>query len=149
MKHMRPSVIFASVVGLAFVGVAFAADPPSKAPAGDERAAKRISSSTQYVYGPTMVTTLLNRHVGGRQSITVEMGWDVPDATLRARMGPLRLRLHDALRAALSDFGVAGIRPGGAPNLTMLTLHLQRATDAVLGQAGARVVLANVVILQR
>lgn len=146
---MRATLAIALIGTVVAAGVALAADPKAAPSPSDERAAKRISSSPNYVYGPTMVTTLLNRQTDGRQSITVEMGWDVPDAALRARMGPMRVRLNDGLRAALSDFGVSGVRPGAAPNLTILTQHLQRATDAVLGQAGARVLLANVMILQR
>jgi hypothetical protein len=133
-------------IALATIAPAMAAGAP-KEPPTDDRQAKRISASLNYVHGPTLVTAIIGRTGGPRHSLTVEIGWDVPDAALRQRMALMRVRLVDSTRAALSDYTLR-LR-GGAPDLDQISALLQRATDAVLGQAGARLLLANVVILQR
>jgi hypothetical protein len=136
---------------LGAAGPAFAAGGEAKkdAPGPNDRAAKRISSAASYVYGPTVVSALVTRLGSHRQSLTVELGWEASDAALRGRMALLRPRLQDAIRTAVSEYAANRHRPGAAPNLDQLTLLLQQATDATLGQAGAKVMLANVVILQR
>lgn len=146
---MRSAALALSLVFLVFSVPAFAGGDAKKGPPVDDRAAKRISSSIAYVHGPTLVTQLNSRFGAQRASITVEIGWDVPDAALRARMWPLRSRLTDATRAALSDYAINRQRPGASPNLEQLGALLQQATDATLGGPGARLLLANVVILQR
>jgi len=151
-------LLIAAFAALAFAAApltaptaAFAAGGEAKkdAPPANDRAAKRISAAASYVYGPTIVTALISRLGGQRQSLTVELGWETPDAALRGRMGLLRPRLQDAVRTAVAEYAANRHRMGAAPNLDQLSMLLQQATDITLGQAGAKVMLANVVILQR
>lgn len=140
-----------AVVAVLAVTPAFAAGAPKKGDGGggDDRIAKRISASPNYLHGPTHVTALPPRAGAGRASITVEMGWDVQDPALRARMQLMRPRLTNATREALAEYVANRHRSGAQPNLEQLSQLLQIATDQTVGGAGARVMLANVVILDR
>lgn len=144
-------LILAALLSVAASGLAIASDPAAKSAEAppESRAAKRISGSVAYVYGPTIVTALHVRIGMQRASLSVEIGWDVPDPALRSRMQLLRPRLNDAVRTALSEYALNRHRSGAAPDLDQITLLVQQATNATLGSTGARMMLANVVILQR
>ena len=80
-----------------------------------------------------------------RGVISVESGVDVPDPKLRARIQLLipRLRSDLARRLALYTNNLA---PGAPPNLDLLVPLLQKQVDATAGQAGARLLVMNVLI---
>lgn len=150
MAYVMRLIAFLTLGALLAASTAYAAGGgASKAAPSDDRAAKRISTGASYVHGPTIVTTLTQRLGAPRASVTVELGWDVPDAALRARMQLMRPRLNNATREALAEYVANRHRAGAQPNLAQMTQLLQIATDQAVGQAGARVLLANVVILDR
>lgn len=89
------------------------------------------------------LTATIPRAGGQRGVLSVEAGIDVPDAGLRARAAQSTPRLRAAYADVLRDFG-AGLLPGRPPDVERLGRELQAATDRVLGQAGARLLLGTV-----
>ncbi|MFM8819535.1 MAG: Tat pathway signal protein [Phenylobacterium sp.] len=80
-----------------------------------------------------------------RGVISVECGLDVPDPKLRDRVQLLAPRLRANLTRSLLLYA-SDLPPGRAPNLEVLTPLLQRQVDRTAGQAGARLLITNVLI---
>jgi hypothetical protein len=78
-----------------------------------------------------------------RGFLTVEFGLYVPDKKLRAEIETRRRALGDAYVRALVVYGADVARVNVAPDLASITDRLQRVTDNVLGQPGARVLLSQ------
>jgi len=132
---------------LTLAGPAFAADHGA-APAKEKDSGKgerRITSSPDYVPSPDLAAPItVNYSYAGL--LVVDAGYDVPDAKLRARVTTLMPRLTDALRTALATYTYARFRAGTAPDADRIAKDLQAAADRTLGQPGARVLLANVMV---
>ena len=137
---MLASVVF----GLALVSAvpAHASEP---APKEDAKSERRITSSPDYVPSPDLAAPITSNHTFAGL-LVVDAGYDVPDAKLRARVTTLLPRLTDALRTALATYTYARLKPGGAPDADRIAQDLQTATDRTLGQPGARLLLANVMV---
>ena len=58
-------------------------------------------------------------------------------------------RLRDALRTALAAYATTFYRDRTAPDPAGLTRLMQQGVDRVLGAAGARVLLANIIYQRR
>jgi flagellar basal body-associated protein FliL len=128
-----------------FTGVSIAAGP-EKADAA--KSANRLTSSPSFVPMPPLTSaTPLGRGIGGM--ITVEFGFDIPDARLRTRAQAMRPRLQDALRSAVSEYSMSHIRPGAAPDPTRLSVMAQGSVDRAMGAAGVKVLITNVMITDR
>jgi flagellar basal body-associated protein FliL len=128
-----------------FTGVSIAGDPP-KTDAG--KGATRLTSAPSYVPMPPLTSaTPLGRGIGGM--ITVEFGFDIPDARQRARAQAMRPRLQDALRSAVSAYAMSHIRPGAAPDPTQLCVMAQGSIDRAMGAPGVKVLITNVMITDR
>jgi hypothetical protein len=80
---------------------------------------------------------------GRRGVLTVQLGLEAPQADLRERLELYLPRLHSAYVAALQPYAY-GLAPGGLPNADYISYALQRETDRVLGQRGAKVVLGTI-----
>ena len=80
-----------------------------------------------------------------RGVMSVESGVDVPDAKLRARILLLTPRLRSDLSRRLALY-TANLAPGAPPDLDLLVPLLQKQVDATAGQAGARLLVLNVLI---
>jgi len=128
-------------------GAAHAAPPPAE-PARSEGAGRPISSATSYVQMEPLITAV---HYGSGVSgiLHVEMSLDVPEARLRARADERKARLRDAYTTAISTYAGLVYRRGDVPDIERITALLQRATDSVLGEAGAEVLLSMVIIHER
>lgn len=139
---IRRSVALACCLA-ALAAPAFAAEA---APAKDSgKGERRITSSPDYVDSPDLTAPIaLNYSYAGL--LVVDAGYDVPDPKLRARVTTLMPRLTDALRTALATYTYARFRAGGAPDADRIAKELQAAADRTLGQPGARVLLANVMV---
>lgn len=140
---------FALALGLlTLAGPAFAADHGAAAPAKEKDGGKgerRITSSPDYVASPDLAAPItVNYSYAGL--LVVDAGYDVPDAKLRARVNTLMPRLTDSLRTALATYTYSRFRPGTAPDADFIAKTLQAAADRTLGQPGARVLLANVMV---
>jgi flagellar basal body-associated protein FliL len=117
------------------------AAPQQQAPASRQ---ERLTSAETYLPMPTLSAGVLQRNVN-HGTIVVDMGLDIPDTTLRRRARLNAPRLRDALRTALATYSSTYYRTRTAPDPTELTRQMQLAVNRVLGQEGARVLLANII----
>lgn len=129
----------------AFASPALAAEHGGGEAKEKDKGERRITSSPDYVASPDLAAPItVNYAYAGL--LVVDAGYDVPDAKLRARVTTLMPRLTDALRTALATYTYSRFRPGGAPDADRIAQDLQAAADRTLGQPGARVLLANVMV---
>lgn len=113
--------------------------------AGPASASEKKSGGGQsFVQFPT-VSAVAPLAGGRRGVITVEVGVDAPDSKVRQRVEAVTPRLRAAYFQAVQAHA-SSLRPGGAPNADALSRDLQKATDAVVGRAGARVLLGSVIV---
>lgn len=81
---------------------------------------------------------------GGRRAVmSVEIGLDVPDATLRTRATQSAPRLRAAYNTVVQRVASTTL-PGMAPDVERLVAQLQTATNTTLGRAGARLLIGTV-----
>ncbi len=104
-----------------------------------------ITSAESFVNSPTLSAPITAQYAYAGL-LTVDLGFDVPDPKLRARVNTLQPKLTDAMRSALADYTYARFRPGGAPDPDRIEVMLQQAADRTLGGPGAKVLLANVMV---
>jgi flagellar basal body-associated protein FliL len=117
----------------------------SQAPATRQ---ERLTSAESFVPMPTLSAGVLQR-ASTRGTLVVDMGIDVPDATLRQRAQLNGPRLRDALRTALAVYANTYYRDRTAPDPTQLTRLMQQSIDQALGAPGARVLLVNIIYQRR
>ncbi len=129
---MRPRLILALALIPTLAGAAAHADSEKKKGGGDS-----------YLQFPCMVATL-NMGGGRRGVLMVETGLDVPDGGLRLRADQLQPRLRDAYLRFLMTYA-ASLTPGTLPNTETISVSMQRTTDEVLGQPGAKFLLGSVI----
>ena len=80
-----------------------------------------------------------------RGVLTVQLGIDVPNATLRARAAASVPRLRAAYAQVVQTYA-AGLPAGALPDADWLSRELQRQTDRVLGAPGARLLLGSIIV---
>jgi hypothetical protein len=97
---------------------------------------------------PTLSAGVLQRQ-STQGTLVVDMGLDVPDEELRRRARLNGPRIRDALRTALATYANTYYRDRTAPDPTALTRLMQQSVDRVLGAAGARLLLANIIYQRR
>ena len=97
--------------------------------------------------GETLVTKTsvardgeMRRHESGKMVYL-----DVPDGKLRQRATISLPRLRAAYVQVVLIYA-AGLPPGAAPNVDFIARELQRQTDLVLGQRGAKLLIGAVVV---
>lgn len=78
--------------------------------------------------------------------LQVEAGLEIPDAALRAKAEHLSPRLNDAYMSALTAYAGGAYSPGQVPDADKIARMLQTATDQVLGDDGAHVLLGMVMV---
>lgn len=113
--------------------------------AGGGRTAKRVTSSQDYVQLETLSAPVASGY-GFQGILLVDCGLDVPDAKLRSRVNAMIPRVRDALRTAVADYTYVHYRNGTTPNAEILARKMQASVDQVLGQSGARLLLASMMI---
>ena len=83
---------------------------------------------------------------GGRRGVlTVECGLDIPNAKLRERANLNLPRLRAAFVQAVQVYA-SGLPSGSPPSPDYLGQSLQRQTDLILGQPGARLLMGAVLV---
>jgi flagellar basal body-associated protein FliL len=131
------------------VGPALAAgsgsDAGEQAPASRQ---ERLTSADSWLPMPTLSAFILNR-TSIDATIIVDMGIDVPDATLRRHANANSPRIRDALRTALTTYANTYYRIHTAPDPATITRLLQQAVDQTLGAQGGRVLLVNIMFQRR
>ena len=98
-----------------------------------------------YVRYPTVTATTM-RPDGRRGVMTVETGVDAPNAALKLRAEQSQPRMR-AVFNILVQREANTLLPGGVPNIERLAAQLQSATNIILGQRGARLLLGTVMIV--
>ena len=131
-----------ALIGLAALGSALAAAEAAKA---SGKSSGGGAPANAYIPLPTATATILRRD-GRRGVMTVEVGVDVADTTLRTRADQSKPRLSAAYNEVVR---LAGERllPGAPPDVEWLSRALQAATDRVLGKAGAKLLLGTVMVV--
>jgi len=105
---------------------------------------KKKGGGISYIQLPTLTATVF-RSDGHRGVLTLDAGVDVPDAGLRGRVNLNLPRLRAAYVELLQAY-VYSLGPGTPPNPDYLSTALQRQTDRVMGQPGARVLLGAMLV---
>jgi hypothetical protein len=114
---------------------------PALAAGGKGGAAAPTESYLRY----PVVTATTVRSDGRRGVMTVETGVDVPDAALRLRAQQSQPRMR-AVFNILVQREANTLLPGRVPNIERLAAQLQSATNIILGQRGAKLLLGTVMI---
>ncbi len=145
MSHDRRALLFGLSLAAGLGAAARAAAQPSGH--GDEasRNQQRLSGAASYVAIPRLIAPVMQRG-NPSGSLICEVCLDVPDATLRGRVQGLMPRLRDSLRQSLSTYASVHLRPGGAPDPDHIVRLLQVAADRIAGQAGARVLVTDLIM---
>jgi hypothetical protein len=107
-------------------------------------AQKKKGGGITYIQFPTLTATVF-RPDGHRGVLTVEAGVDVPNSALRARVNLSEPRLRAAYVQRLQAY-VWTLGPGDPPNPDYLSMVLQKETDQVLGQPGAKLLLGAMLV---
>ena len=102
-------------------------------------------SAGGYIRYPT-ITATTTRSDGRRGVMTVETGVDAPDAALKLRAEQSQPRMR-AVFNILVQREANTLLPGGVPNVERLAAQLQSATNIILGQRGARLLIGTVMIV--
>ncbi|MCF8880437.1 hypothetical protein L5876_11480 [Hyphobacterium sp. SN044] len=150
---IRQTLFAALVLALAGTASAHASPPPSSgdghgAPPQQTQRGRSITSSPDFVpLAPLTATLQADYRLRG--ILQIEAGLEIPDSRLRARAEEMMPRLRNAYVTQLSIYAGANYRYGEMPDAERISVMLQRATDEVLGQEGARVLLGMVVIHDR
>ena len=111
--------------------------------AGQAADAKKKGGGLSYVQLPPL-TAIVLRADGRRGVLTVETGIDVPgNGGLHARAEASQPRLHAAYLTVLQTYA-SGLGPATAPDADYIARILQRETDQVLGQPGAKLLLGTI-----
>ncbi len=115
----------------------------TQAPGAGAEERKKGGGET-FIQLQTLTATVI-RADGRRGVMTVEAGVDVPDDALRERADQSTPRLRAAFAQVLQIYA-SGLPGGAVPNADYLARELQRQTDAVLGRAGARLLLGTILV---
>ena len=150
---IRQTFLAAFALTLTSVASAHASPPPSSgdghgAPPQQTQRGRSITSSPDFVpLAPLTATLQADYRLRG--ILQIEAGLEIPDSRLRARAEEMMPRLRNAYVTQLSIYAGANYRYGEMPDAERISMMLQRATNEVLGQEGARVLLGMVVIHDR
>jgi hypothetical protein len=116
------------------------------APAKDEKK-KDIAAppgGPSFIQIDTLTATIMRAN-GRRGVLTLASGLDIPDDKLRAKANSVLPRIRAAFVQSLQIYA-SGISPGSVPSAEVVTRLLQRETDRVLGQKGARLLLGTMLV---
>lgn len=100
------------------------------------------SAEPRYTGMATLTATII-RSGGRRGVLSVEAGIDIENEDLRTRAIQAVPRLRAAYSDILRTFGAA-LAPGEVPDADRLARDLQAATNDVVGQSGARLLLGTI-----
>jgi hypothetical protein len=136
---------FAAMAGSAHAAGGGSSSSSQQAPATRQ---ERLTSAESYLPMPTLSAGVLQRQ-STQGTLVVDLGLDVPDEDLRRRARLNGPRIRDALRTALATYANTYYRDRTAPDPAALARIMQQAVDRVLGAAGARLLLANIIYQRR
>ena len=105
----------------------------------------KTTQSESYVIIEPLYASILD---GARSHglLLVELGLDVPDEKLRVRVNQSLPNLRDAYVRSLLTYAATSVRAWRQPNVEDIAIRMQAITDRVMGQPGARVLMAQTAI---
>jgi hypothetical protein len=118
---------------------------PSNSHAAEAPAQRKTTQSESYVVIDPMYATILDGN-RPRGLLMVELGLDVPDGTLRERVNHALPALRDAYVRSLMAYGATAVRPYRQPSVDDIAERMQVITDRLMGQQGAKVLMAQTAI---
>ena len=133
----RPILAAAAALALLASGAGAAA---SEAPAQ-----RKTTQSESYVVIDPMYATILEGSKP-RGLLMVELGLDVPDAAMRARVNHALPALRDAYVRSLIAYGATAVRAWRQPSVDDIAERMQTITDRLMGGPGAKVLMAQTAI---
>ena len=133
--HFR--LMRASLAALALLALAAGGAQATEAPAQ-----RKTTQSESYVPLDPMYATILE---GSRPRglLMVELGLDVPDAALRAKVSHALPALRDTYVRLLIAYGSTAVRAFRQPSVDDIAQRMQAATDRLMGGPGAKVLMAQ------
>lgn len=151
---IRQMLLAALALTLAGTAPALASPPPSDHGGAEGAAAPQAQRGRSITSSPDFVplaplTATLQADYRLRGILQIEAGLEIPDRRLRTQAEDMMPRLRNAYVTQLSIYAGANYRYGEMPDADRISMMLQQATDEVLGQEGARVLLGMVVIHER
>ena len=135
-----PDPIRAAAVALALVSVGATGAWASEAPAQ-----RKTTQSESFVPIDPMYATILEGSKP-RGLLMVELGLDIPDNAMRARVSHALPALRDAYVRSLMAYGATAVRAWRQPNVEDIADRMQTVTDRLLGEPGAKVLMAQTAI---
>ncbi|MBI3437233.1 MAG: hypothetical protein HY054_01020 [Proteobacteria bacterium] len=145
-------ILLGAIVACLIAGPALATTAHEGGGSGGDQAPasrqERLTSADSWLPVPTLTACILNRTTTDA-TIIVDMGIDVPDATLRRHANANGPRVRDALRTALTTYANTYYRMHTPPDPATITRLLQQAVDQTLGAQGGRVLLVNIMFQRR
>ena len=132
------------MLALAFAAALAPAAALSPAIAGAAGTEKKKGGGLSFIQFEALTATVI-RGDGRRGVMTVDIGVDVPDSGLHQRAAISMPRLRAAYVQMVQSYA-SGLGPGMPPNADYMALVLQRQTDAVLGQPGAKLLLGAIMV---
>ena len=139
--RLRPFLfLFAALA----VGVLSGAEARA-AEANGPSAQHKTTQSESYVIIEPLYASILD---GARSHglLLVELGLDVPDEKLRDKVNQSLPTLRDAYVRSLLTYAATSVRAWRQPNVEDIATRMQAITDRVMGQPGARVLMAQTAI---
>ena len=105
-------------------------------------AQRKTTQSESYVPLDPMYASILE---GSRPRglLMVELGLDVPDAALRAKVSHALPTLRDTYVRILIAYGSTAVRAFRQPSVDDIAQRMQAATDRLMGGPGAKVLMAQ------
>ena len=142
MHRRLKTIAVAILVGL---GAGVGVDPARAAEGEEEPATRKSTTSISYLAVEPIYATIIVG-TGPRGLLLVEMGLDVPDEALRAKVSHALPVLRDAYVRAMLTYGATAVRPTRQPSVDDIANRLQAITDRMMGKPGARVLMAQTAI---
>lgn len=133
-----PHPIRAAAAALALLS--FASAQAAEAPAQ-----RKTTQSESYVVIDPMYATILEGSKP-RGLLMIELGLDVPDTAMRARVTHALPALRDAYVRTLIAYGATAVRAWRQPDIDDIATRMQTVTDRLMGGPGAKVLMAQTAI---
>ena len=133
-----PHPIRAAAAALALLS--FASAQAAEAPAQ-----RKTTQSESYVVIDPMYATILEGSKP-RGLLMIELGLDVPDTAMRARVTHALPALRDAYVRTLIAYGATAVRAWRQPDVDDIATRMQTVTDRLMGGPGAKVLMAQTAI---
>jgi len=140
MFNRRAQLVFL----IALLALPILSAGPALASGGGQGGEKKNSGSTPYVRMRALNVNVL-RSSGARTVVTLEIGVYVTDPKLSNRTEASTPRLQAAFGQIVQGYMV-GLPAGTIPNADYLSQLLQKETDRIVGQAGAKLLLGTIII---